>query len=132
LCHSTTPRATIDGFTLIEVLVALAVLATALPAIGALIASNARASHSITMRLTRLQAARTIMTALPDRNQLAPGSLSGSTVGQSWRVDVSPFTTNDITSQRQGRWVPQLVVITVRSATGAAMHINTIRLQKAE
>jgi len=46
------------GFTLIEALVALAIVAVALTSIGSLVATSARGAASIEARLTRLEAAR--------------------------------------------------------------------------
>ena len=80
-----------DGFTLIEVLVALAIVAAALASIGSLIATSVRGTRSIEARLLRLQTMRTVVTALPDRDQLLPGTLAGKSGDQLWRLDISAF-----------------------------------------
>jgi len=116
------------GFTLIEALVALAIVAVSLTSIGALIASTAHAARSIEARLTRLETARAIMTALPARNQLVPGTLTGAIADHPWRVDVIPFTAQDISSSPGGLWAPQSVAVTIQAPSGAAMKVNTIRL----
>ena len=77
-------RAAEEGFTLIEALVALAIVAASLASIGALIATTARGTRSIEQRLLRLEAARVALTALPDRDQLAPGGVSGELDGHRW------------------------------------------------
>ena len=118
------------GFTLIEAVVALAIVAVALGSIGALIASSARGNHSIEARLTRLETARAIMTALPSREELVPGTLSGQIAGHPWRVDVLPFAAQDLDAPGRLQWTPRAVVITVKSPSGASMEINTIRLQR--
>jgi len=119
------------GFTLIEALVALAIVAVSLTSIGTLIASTARAAHSIEARLARLETARAILTALPARNQLVPGTLTGAIADHPWRVDVIPFAAQGITASSGGQWVPQSVVVTIQAPSGAAMKVNTIRLVRS-
>ena len=118
------------GFTLIEALVALSVVAVVLAPIGALIASSARGARSIEAHLTRLETARSIMTALPSRDQLAPGALSGQIARHLWRVDVLPFAAQGPGPLGHVQWVPQAVVVTVKAPSGAPLEINTIRLQR--
>jgi len=118
------------GFTLIEALVALAIVAVALTSIGTLVASTARGVHWIDDRLARLETARALMTALPSRGQLVPGTSSGRIVDHPWRVDVLPFAAENLSPQPGLQWVPQAVVVTVTTPSGAAMKINTIRLQQ--
>ena len=74
-------------------MVALAIVAVALGSIGALIASSARGNRSIEAHLTRLETARAIMTALPSREELVPGTLSGqvqATLGGSMSCPSQP------------------------------------------
>jgi general secretion pathway protein I len=118
------------GFTLIEALVALAIVAVALTSIGSLVATSARGGASIEARLTRLETARAIMSALPDRDQLIPGRLSGEVADHHWRIDVLPFTSDDVSQQSPSKWVPRAVVVTVQASDGAVMRLNTIRLQQ--
>lgn len=126
-----TPLKHSAGFTLIEALVALVIVAVALTSIGTLIASSAHGARSIEGRLTRLETARAIMSALPARDQLLPGTLSGEIARHPWRVDVLPFAAQTISPQPGAQWVPQTVVVTVQAPSGAAMAINTVRLQRS-
>jgi general secretion pathway protein I len=118
------------GFTLIEALVALSIVAIALSSIGALIATTARGARSIDEHLTRLETARTVIAALPERHQLATGTLAGQIANHSWRVDVLPFALQGLSQPSGARWIPQAVTVTVWTPSGAAMKINTIRLQQ--
>jgi len=120
------------GFTLIEALVALSIVAVALTSIGALVASSARGVRSIDGHLTRLETARAIMTALPARDQLAPGTISGEIAGHFWRVDVLPFAAQNLGPPVRGQWLPQSVAVTVKAPSGPAMTINTIRLRRTD
>ena len=122
----------IAGFTLIESLVALAIVAIALSSIGALIASTIRTTRAIEGKLDRLAATRTVLGALPDRDQIAPGAFSGDVAGHNWRLDVSAFASKDIALQPSAPWVTQLVVVTVQSPTAGAMQISTVRLRRRD
>ena len=119
------------GFTLIEALVALAIVAVALTSIGSLVATSARGAVSIEVRLTRLETARAIMSALPDRDELIPWEdclgNSPNTVGVSMSCPSYPTTS---ARNRISKWVPRTVIVTVQAPDGATMRLNTIRLQQ--
>jgi general secretion pathway protein I len=116
------------GFTIIEVLVALAVVAASLAAIGAVVATTARATHSLEQRVALIQTARAVETGLPRRGQLAPGQLAGEVGGHRWRINVSPLATGDLVDNSP--WVPQAIVIRVQSPSGAVLELNTVRLSR--
>jgi general secretion pathway protein I len=115
-----------QGFTLIEALVALAIVAGLLASIGALIATTIRGTRAIEQRVARLEAARAVLTALPDRDRLSPGSSAGELDGHRWRLDVTPFVDPSVDPQQP--WVPQMVVITVQSPGGGALELTTVRV----
>ena len=117
------------GFTLIEVLVALAVVAISLAAIGSLIAVTTRGARGVGLHLTLVETARAIITALPDRDQLVTGDFSGESAGHRWRVDVLPFYA-DFVDPQQTAWMPQTVVVRVQSPSGKMLQVNTVRLRR--
>lgn len=117
------------GFTLIEVLVALAVVAISLSAIGSLIAVTVRGVRAIGGHLTLVETTRAIVTGLPNREQLQPGSFSGESAGHRWRVDVLPFQANFI-DPRATDWMPQTIVVRVQSPTGPILQVNTVQLRR--
>jgi general secretion pathway protein I len=119
-----------SGFTLIEVLVALAVVAAAIGAIGALVAVSIRGTLSIERRVAFRETLRTIVTSLPDRRDLAAGSASGSTGGYAWRMEIAPYVASFVDPRVATPWEPENVVITVRSPTGQLLRINTVRLRR--
>jgi general secretion pathway protein I len=127
LGQSPSASASQAGFTLIEALVALSIIAFALSSIGALMATSTRGARSLEQRLTRLQEARALLTRLPGRDELAAGQISGQTQRNAWRIEVSPLV--DGGPPKGQLWQPQQITLTIRSSTGAAMTINTIRLQ---
>jgi general secretion pathway protein I len=118
------------GFTIIEVLVALAVVAASLAAIGSLIATSARGTRSLEQHVALVETARSIAAGLPKRDELAVGEFSGELAGHRWRVDVMPYADGGVDPALPVAWVPQAVVITVRSPSGAVLQLNTVRLRK--
>jgi general secretion pathway protein I len=118
------------GFTLLESLVALAVVAVVLSAIGSLVATNIRATRALGTRLELLETTRSILTALPDRGQLAPGSLTGDIADQHWRIDVSPFVADFVDPRLPTPWIPQTVVVRVQSPSGQVLRVDTVRLRR--
>lgn len=116
------------GFTIIEVLVALAIVTASLAAIGSVIATSMRGSRSLEQRLALLQTARAVETGLPRRSQLKLGRLDGEVGGHRWRIDTSPFPTNGLAAGSS--WAPQHVVIRVQSPSGAMIELNTIRIAR--
>ncbi len=120
----------VAGFTLIEVLVALTVVAISLAAIGSLIATTIRGVRSLDTRLALIETARAVVTGLPDREELAPGNFSGDLAGHRWRVDVLPFLIDAIDTQNPAPWTPQSVVVRVQSPAGPILQLNTVRLRR--
>ena len=117
-----------DGFTLIEVLVALVVVTISLAALSQLMASNRRVAGSLETHLALVETARGIETALPDRAVLA-GDSAGESGDYRWGVFVRPFVSNLVDPQLSTPWMPQLVAIRVQSPTGVWVQVDTIRLQ---
>ena len=129
--HELRKRAT-SGFTLIEVLVALSVVAVALAAIGSLVATTVRGTRSLDVHLMLVETARMVATALPDRTALKPGNFSGEMAGHRWRIDVLPFNFPNMDPRLPTPWVPQAVVIRVQSPSGPVLRIDTVRLRQRE
>lgn len=117
-----------EGFTLIEVLVALVVVTISLSALSQLMASNRRVAGSLDMHLSLVETARGIETGLPDRAMLV-GDSSGESGDYRWGVLTRPFASNLVDPSLPTPWIPQLVAIRVQSPQGVAVQINTIRLQ---
>jgi general secretion pathway protein I len=117
------------GFTIIEVLIALALVAVSLVAIGSLMATNARGVRSLEQHVALMQTARTVMTTgIPPRADLNPGTSSGQTENYRWTVDVSPLGGGWTVPDADIPWVPELVRVRVKSPTGAISDIRTVRL----
>jgi len=117
------------GFTLIEALVALAIVAAVLGSIGTVIATTVKGTRGIDQRLELSGTAETLVAALPARSLLKPGRQSGQLSGHRWRIDVSPMNVavaND--APQTGRFVPLAVTLRLQSPGGPAMQVTTVRL----
>lgn len=123
-------RRTSAGFSLIEVLVALSVVAVALAAIGSLVATSVRGTRSLDTHLVQVETARAIEVGLPSRERLGLGNFSGEIAGQRWRVDVLPFIATNVDPSLPTPWVPQTVVLRVQSPTGSIFQLDTVRLRR--
>jgi general secretion pathway protein I len=118
------------GFTLIEVLVALALVAVSLTAIGAVVTTSSRGTRSLEQHLALVETARIVAATLPKSEQLTANGLSGEILGHRWRVDISPFIGGGIYQIADSPWIPQTVVVRVRSPSGAVLGFETVRLQR--
>jgi general secretion pathway protein I len=118
------------GFTLIEALVALAVTAVSLAAIGLLVAGNIRGSSRIEQHLGLVETLRAVETGLPDRTSLSAGNLSDEMHGLAWSVDSAPFPGDFVNPRAAQLWTPQTIVIKVQSPSGAVLQLETIRLAR--
>ena len=115
------------GFTLIEALVALAIIAIVLGTIGSVIATTAKGTRSIDQRLVLSGTAERLLADLPARGLLKPGRQSGELAGSRWRVDVAPMkmASGEAASDR---FVPMAINLRLQRADGAAIQITTVKL----
>jgi len=116
------------GFTLIEALVALAIVAAVLSSIGAVIATTVKGTRSIDRRLALTGAAETLLAQLPARNLLKPGRQSGELAGHRWRIDVAPMNAPDASDPQIQRFVPLAVILRLEAPDGPALQLTTVRL----
>jgi general secretion pathway protein I len=118
-----------SGFTIIEVLIALAVVAVCIVAIGSVMSTNARGVRSLEQHVELIQAARNAMiTRIPPRNEIGPGVLFGELNNHRWQIDIRPLGEDWVVPDAGVIWIPQLVKIHVRSPGGGALDLETIRL----
>jgi general secretion pathway protein I len=115
------------GFTLIEALVALAIIATVLSSIGAVIATTVKGTRSIDQRLALTGTAETLLASLPARGILKPGRQSGELAGHRWRIDVAPLNVAADARPTQ-RFVPLAVNMRLQAPGGPAIQLTTVRL----
>ncbi len=119
------------GFTIIEVLIALTVVAIAIVAIGSAMSTNARGVRLLENHVALVDTAQTVLaTAIPQRKDLAPGSISGQLRDYRWQVDIGPVGGSWIVDNSDVAWIPELIRVRVRSPSGAAINVETVRLMQ--
>jgi len=118
------------GFRLVEVLVALAVVAVSLGALGAVMFANIRSAGAIEQHLGVTETGRALFAALPDRAAPMAESLAGELDGQRWRLGARPFVDKYVDQASPSPWEPWLVTLRVRSPSGALLQIDTVRLRR--
>jgi general secretion pathway protein I len=119
----------VAGFTIIEVLIALAVVAVSVVAIGSVMSTNVRGVRLLEQHVALMQTARSIMTTgIPPRAELGPGGLSGKIDGYQWKIDVGPLGEEWTAPGADLAWIPALVRVRVQSPSGAVSDLRTVRL----
>ena len=118
------------GFTILEVLVALAIVAVSIVAIASVMSTNSRGVTALENHIALIETAQTVFTTeIPLRKELTPGTRAGQLRNYRWQVDVSPVGGDwDPPKDSKVGWTPELVKIHVRSPTGAQVDLSTIRL----
>jgi general secretion pathway protein I len=114
------------GFTLIEALVALAIIAAVLTAIGMVIGTTVRGTRAIDARLALGGAAETVLASLPARNALKAGRQTGELAGHRWRIDVGPI--NAAAAPPKSHFMPLAVDMRMQGPGGATFQVTTVRL----
>jgi general secretion pathway protein I len=126
LSRSSCSRAT-AGFTLIEALVALAIIAVVLGSIGTVIASTVRGTRAIDQHLALAGTAETLLADLPSRGLLKVGRHGGELAGTRWRIDVAPMKVAG-GDPATDRFVPMAVNLRLQRADGASLQVTTVKL----
>ncbi|CAL79979.1 putative General secretion pathway protein I, GspI [Bradyrhizobium sp. ORS 278] len=117
------------GFTLIEVLVALAVVSVSIVAIGAVVARNVTSVRKLEQHVTLVSDARlALATLLSDRSRLQPGSADQRSGSGSVALQISPLGGDWSEPAGQQGWIPEMVTLRVRTASGAIANMQTVRL----
>ncbi len=117
------------GFTILEVLIALAVVAVSIVAIGSVMSTNVRGVRSLEQHVALMQTTRTVMaTGIPPALGAGPGATSGQIDDYRWTIDVKPLGGDWSVPGADVAWVPELVRVRVRSPSGAVSDLRTVRL----
>jgi general secretion pathway protein I len=128
-CDASCGPAHTAGFTLIEVLVSIAVVAITIGAIGSVTATATRGVQTLEQHLALVETIRTVASTLPARDQPVPGSLAGEIYSHRWRLDAVPYTGGGIAPIPDSPWFPETLKIRVQSPSGAVVGVETVRLQ---
>jgi len=117
---------------MIEVLVAIAVVAVVLSSIGGLMATTTRGVGTLEQHVVLMETARTVAASLRSREPLPSGGLSGEMFGNRWRIGAAPMADSPVLPDSRSTWIPQLMTIRVQSPSGAVVDIKTVRLQRRQ
>jgi general secretion pathway protein I len=128
-CDAPGSPALTAGFTLIEVLVAIAVVAVTIAAIGSLTMTATRGVQTLEQHVALVETIRTVASTLPSRDRPVPGSLTGEIYGHRWRLDALPYTGGGIAPNPNSPWFPETLNIRVQSPSGAIVGVETMRLR---
>ena len=118
-----------DGFTLLEVLVAFAIMAVAMVAIMQAFSSGLDATRRTAIASETLATARSLLDRVGAELPVAPGSTSGSVAGTNWTVQIarrkSPL---DYLPRAQRRFALYDVVVSVSAPDTTPVTLATVRL----
>jgi general secretion pathway protein I len=128
-CDASRSPAQTAGFTLIEVLVAIAVVAVTIAAIGSVTMTATRGVQTLEQHVALVETIRTVASTLPSRDRPVPGSLTGEIYGHRWRLDALPYTGGGIAPNPDSPWFPETLKIRVQSPSGAIVGVETMRLR---
>ena len=135
------------GFTLIEALVALALVAIFVAALGPYLFHARRIMVGADSRIAAQVLLRTLLATPFDRSTLADASREGDTAGLRWRITAEPILVNALPPQRlktspleqsnasapeRPSWTTFRMVATVSWGPGLSISADTVRLGKME
>ena len=115
------------GSTLIEALVALAVTASALAAIGELGFTTIAAAHRVETRLFLASSAREAFTVLLQLRGTDDVRIRGEINGAMWQLQSTPFPFDPVGPLIA--WSPYKLRLVVTSPTGGKIVVETVRLR---
>jgi len=115
------------GSTLIEALVALAVAAAALAAIGELGFATIAAAHRVETRLFLASSAREAFTVLLQLRGTDDVRIRGEINGAMWQLQSTPFPSDPVGPLVA--WSPYKLRLVVTSPTGGKIVVETVRLR---
>ena len=113
---------------MIEALVALALIAILITAIGSLVATNSQGVRNLEQHVALIETARLVATSLPRAAEPLPAVLAGQVSGHQWEMRTSPFL-DDLSMVPDSRFIPVRIELRVRSSSGATSTLETVRLQ---
>ena len=121
-----------EGFTLLEALVAMALILAFAATLGPHLSQARRIMDHAEGRVAAQVLLRSLLDAPFDRSALAKASRKGETNGLRWSIVTEPVLTAAPGAPDQQRWLPYRVSATVMWGSDQAMTADTIRLGMPE
>lgn len=127
-------RSPTAGFTLVEVLAALAILSVGLLAVTRGLVTARGASDGASVRAGAARLAGELTEGPEIAGLTGPGELSGQRDGLTWRLAATPLEPPlpEPSGDKRAAWTPFRVDIGVTSANGAVVRVRTVRLIRTE
>ena len=120
------PREGSAGFTLVETLIALAIIAAALGGTLQVVAAQARTTRAVDDRRMAMLVAQSQLAAIAAAADSGQFTARGRTSGVAWRVDIAPYQTSYT--------YPRVELITVAAGAGSAgrplVTLHSLRLAR--
>lgn len=117
------------GFTLLEVLAAVAIAGFTLSAIASIVAVTLTGVRSAADRVVLVEAGRTLLGTLPQGDALRAGTTAGTLGTTTWRIDVVPAgdvpRSPHMDPTEDAGWRPATVAISARTAAGRNLLLRT-------
>jgi type II secretory pathway pseudopilin PulG len=120
------------GFTLLEALVALALVAAFFATLAPFLFHARRIMNNAEGRVAAHILLRTLLNAPFDRFHLADTARAGTFNGLRWRVVATPFAIDAAPPDPAQSWTAYRIVASVSAGPGQVMTAETIRLGKPE
>jgi len=120
------------GFTLIEALVALALILAFASVLGPYLFQARRIVANVDGRVAAQVLLRTLLDAPFDRSQLANAVRQGEVSGLRWRIVTEPILSEAAASSDGSKWAEFRVTASVSSGGGQVIAAETVRLGKVE
>lgn len=117
------------GFTLLEVLAAVAIAGFILSAVASIVTVTLAGVRSAADRVVLVEAGRTLLETLPQGDALRAGTKSGTLGTTTWRIDVVPAPDTPHPPRQDPTddpgWRPATVAIAARTAAGRNLLLRT-------
>jgi type II secretory pathway pseudopilin PulG len=120
------------GFTLLEALVALALVLAFVATLGPYLFYSRRLMGNAEQRIAAQILLRTLLDAPFDRSRLANAVRGGELNGMRWRIVTEPFSIDAAPSDPRPSWTAYRVIASVSTSAGQTVSAETIRLGKLE
>jgi prepilin-type N-terminal cleavage/methylation domain-containing protein len=120
-----------EGFTLLEVLVALGVCGIFIATLAPVISTNRLRAGSADSRLAIVAAGHQLLERLPARDEMATGATSGTLGGLKWRIQATPAPV-DTEPDHDIPWTAYRVSIDIVAPNGTTRRIETVRLGRGQ
>ncbi len=121
-----------SGFTLLEALVALAVLLAFVSVLVPFLLHARRIMDNSEQRIAAQVLLRTLLSAPFDRSHLANAVRSGELNGLHWRIVAKPLAADVAASNNSQSWTAYRIAASVSWGFGQSVAAETARLAKSE